>query len=104
MESKVNTVEEYISSLSCENAIVIERLRKMIRENLPDGFIEKIQYDMISYVVSREIYPHGYHCNPEDDLAFISLGAQKNHISLYHMGIYMIEDLKNWFVADTLSI
>lgn len=52
---------------------------------------------MISYAVPRSIYPDDYHCNPEDELVFISLGNQKSHIALYHSGMYTDEKLSNWF-------
>lgn len=100
MKVAYKTPEDYISNLEEDRKISFTKLRDVILENLPKGFEEKIQYDMISYVVPKSIYPKGYHVNLEDDLAFISIASQKNHIALYHMGIYMNEDLNNWFKSE----
>ncbi len=89
--------EAYIEQLPIDRQEVIVRLRKIIRENLPTGFEEMIAYDMISYVVPKSIYPPGYHCTPEQPLPFLSIASQKNHVALYHMGIYMDTELLKWF-------
>lgn len=44
-------------------------------------------------------YPDGYHCTPGESLPFLALASQKAHIALYHMGIYMDQELNDWFVA-----
>ncbi len=95
-----NTVEEYILSLPEERQLIVHRIREIILKNLPEGFKEVIQYNMISYVVPHMIYPAGYHCDPKLPLPFISLASQKNYISLYHMGIYADKELLDWF-TDT---
>jgi len=95
-----NTVEEYILSLPEERQLIVHKIRETILNNLPEGFKEVIQYNMISYVVPHMIYPAGYHCDPKLPLPFISLASQKNYISLYHMGIYADKELLDWF-TDT---
>lgn len=93
-------IDGYLNQLSDDRRDVINKLREIIKSKLPDEYEEKIQYDMISYVVPREKFPQGYHCNPEDDLCFISLGSQKNHIAIYHMGLYFFEDVHKWFLSE----
>jgi hypothetical protein len=51
-------------------------------------------------VVPFATYPSGYHCTPNTPLPFISLAAQKNYISLYHMYIYTDEKLYLWFTKE----
>jgi hypothetical protein len=68
-----------------------------VKQNLPQGFEETMQYGMISYVVPHSIYPKGYHCKPKDALPFISIGSQKNFIVLHHLGIYGDTALLSWF-------
>ena len=51
---------------------------------------------MIAWVVPKETYPPGYHCDSEKPLMLISLASQKNHIALYHMGIYAPGPLLAW--------
>lgn len=64
---------------------VIEAVRDVIVEHLPEGFEEAMQHGMISYVVPRTRYPGTYNGEP---LAVASLANQKNHMSLYLMGLY----------------
>ena len=44
--------------------------------------------------------PAGYHCTPGEPLPFLALASQKNHIALYHMGLYMDEGLATWFAKE----
>ncbi len=100
MQSKATSVEEYIVELPEERKVVIERLRKEVVSNLPDGFEEVMNYGMIGYVVPHALYPDGYHCSPELPLPFMSLASQKNHVGVYHMGIYADEELMSWFEGE----
>ncbi|CAM4448198.1 DUF1801 domain-containing protein [Paenibacillus typhae] len=96
MEYYASSPEEYIRQLPEERRIIIAKLRDVIRENLPEGFAETMGYG-IEYIVPHELYPPGYHVKPEQPLPFISIASQKNHIALYHMGIYMQPELLSWF-------
>ncbi len=90
----------YIDQLPEERKKPISELRRMILENLPDGFVETIAYGMIGYVVPHSIYPKGYHTDPNQPLPFIALASQKNHIAVYHMGIYSDKVLNDWFIKE----
>lgn len=100
MQSKALSVKAYLAEVSADKSTAVKQLHQTILQNLPDGFEACISYGMIGYVVPHKLYPKGYHCNPEQPLPFISLAAQKNAISLYHMGIYANPQLMNWFVAE----
>lgn len=100
MRYEANSVENYLSQLPDDRREAIEKLRKTIIENLPNGFEEIIAYGMIGYVVPHSIYPSGYHVNPNEPLHFISIASQKNNISLYHMGIYVFPDVLAWFQEE----
>lgn len=97
MQSKAETVAEYLTTLPDERAEIMAALRNEIKKNLPKGFEETMQYGMISYVVPHTLYPAGYHCNPKEALPFMSLASQKNHIAIYHMAVYQ-GALHDWFV------
>ena len=58
-----------------------------------------MQYGMITYVVPHSLYPAGYRVNPKDPLPFLSIGSQKQYLSLYHMGLYALPELLDWFRA-----
>ncbi|HRG18123.1 MAG TPA: DUF1801 domain-containing protein [Flavobacterium lutivivi] len=100
MQSKAITVDEYIKDLPEDRKEVIEKIRKVILNNLPKGFEETISYGMLGYVVPHSIYPKGYHCNTNLPLPFINIASQKNFIALYHMGIYAEPVLLDWFVSE----
>lgn len=97
MQSKAKTVEEYIEALPDDRAEIISALRREIRNTLPKGFEETMQYGMISYVVPHRLYPAGYHANSKDALPFMSIASQKNHIAVYHMAVYQ-GPLHEWFL------
>ncbi|MFJ7669145.1 DUF1801 domain-containing protein [Lysinibacillus sp. NPDC097195] len=76
------------------------QLADVIATNIPAGFEQTMNYDMISYVVPLSTYPNGYHVTPNTPLPFISLAAQKRHIAVYHMGIYADTALLSWFQEE----
>jgi hypothetical protein len=88
MQSSASTVSEYISSLSVPDRKVVREMRAFIRKQLPMGYVERMQYGMITYVVPLRIYPKGYGGNPEVPLPYLSLAAQKEYFALYLMSIY----------------
>ena len=97
MQSSETTPDAYVLSLPNDRKQAMNKLRDAINQNLPNGFVETMQYGMISYVVPHSIYPKGYHCKPTDALPFLSIASQKNFIAVYHMGIYGDPILLNWF-------
>ena len=97
MKSEAKTPKQYIDELPAERKEAIEKLRKVILKNLPNGFEETMGYGMLGYVVPHSLYPNGYHCDPKQPLPFIAMASQKNFIAVYHMGIYADPKLMDWF-------
>ncbi|MCG8698610.1 MAG: DUF1801 domain-containing protein [Bacteroidales bacterium] len=100
MQIKAASVDEYFENIPPERQEVMQKLREVIKENLPEGFAEEMSYGMPGYVIPHSIYPAGYHCKPEEPLPFISLASQKNFVALYHMGIYAVKSVMDWFVEE----
>lgn len=96
---EAETIEEYMAALPENRKEAVQRLHQVIVEQLPDGFEVGILGAMINYYVPLAVYPDGYHCTPGKPLPFLALASQKAHIALYHMGIYMDQELHDWFVA-----
>ena len=88
MQSKATTVQQYIASLPEDRRAAVEAVRKVILRNLDKDYDEAMTYGMIGYYVPHRVYPAGYHCDPRQGLPFVSLASQKNHMSLYLMGLY----------------
>lgn len=100
MQSKANSVQQYLTELPEDRKEAINKLRNVILECIPEGFQECMSYGMIGYVVPHNLYPSGYHCTPELPLPFASIASQKNFIAFYHMAIYANKELLDWFVAE----
>lgn len=100
MKYNATNINDYIEELPGDRKIIIEKLRLIIQGNLPIGFKEVFYYGMICYVVPLSVYPNGYHAKKGEPLLFLALASQKNHIALYHMGIYMNQDVYAWFTIE----
>ena len=100
MQSTAKTVNEYLNELPEERKAAFLKLRESILKSIPKGFEEEISYGMLGYVVPHSIYPNGYHCTPKLPLPFMNIASQKNFIALYHMGIYVIPELMEWFTTE----
>lgn len=88
MQSSAATPADYIAALPEDRQPVIKKLRQVLKKHLPKGFSETMGSGMLAYVVPHKLYPAGYHCDPKQPLPFINLASQKQHVALYHMGLY----------------
>jgi hypothetical protein len=93
-ETKTQTVEQYIASLDPERRQAISAVRKAVLANLPRGYMESIQFGMISYEIPLARYPKTYNGKP---LMYASLASQKNYMSLYLMNVYGDAATEEWF-------
>ena len=100
MDTEPISFKKFINKLPDDRKLAISEIRDTILRNLPEGFSEVINYNMIAYVVPHSLYPQGYHCNPDQPLPFISIASQKNFIALYHLGLYINKDLFKWFEME----
>jgi hypothetical protein len=97
MHSDATTVREYLDSLPDDRRTALTKVRAVIRKNLPRGIVESMNWGMISYEVPLRTYPDTYNGQP---LAYAALASQKNHMSVYLMGIYGDASLRERFEAD----
>lgn len=95
---------KYIESVDEPRREVYKKILNLIEESIPEGFELTMQNGMPSFVVPLSRFPQGYHCTPNTPLPFISLGVQKNHIGLYHMGIYSNPKLLQWFEEEYAKV
>lgn len=100
MTIKPETPDQYVEELPDDRKEVIQRLRTILKENLPVGYEEEISYGMIGYVVPYSIYPAGYAVKPKVPLPLINLASQKNHVALYHMAVYAVPGIAEWFQTE----
>jgi uncharacterized protein YdhG (YjbR/CyaY superfamily) len=100
MQIQAKSPDEYISKIPEDRRSSMQKMREIIKKNLPEGFEERISYGMIGYVVPHAIYPGGYHCDPKLPLPFMNIASQKNFIAVYHSGIYADPEMMDWFVKE----
>ena len=94
MQSKADTVKQYLIELPNDRKKAISIVRQTILENLPDGYNEVINWGMITYEVPLETYPNTYNGK---SLMYAALASQKNHMAVYLMGCYMVAEVRNEF-------
>lgn len=92
VQSKAETVEEYLAELPPERAAVVEELRDLVLANLPDGVEEAMNFGMISYEIPLSRYPDTYNGQP---LMYAALAAQKHHYALYLHSVYADEEVES---------
>lgn len=80
VSSKETTPAEYLASLSPERRRVMKAVRALVKEHLPDGYVESMTWGMLCYEVPLERHPETYNGKP---LMYLGLAAQKNHYALY---------------------
>lgn len=95
--SKAKTVSEYLAELPPERAKIIRAVRNAIVDNLPKGYVETMNWGMISYEIPLKTYPVTYNKKP---LSYAGIAAQKNNYSLYMMGLYWNKEQEKWFVNE----
>jgi hypothetical protein len=83
--SAAKTVDAYLASLPGDRRAVITTVRDVVRKNLPKGYVESMDFGMISYSVPLSRFPETYNEHP---LMYAALAAQKNYCSIYLMGVY----------------
>ena len=97
MRSEAATPEDYIANLPPARAEAVAIVRKVILDNLPEGYEETMNWGMISYEVPLERYPDTYNRQP---LGYAALASQKRHLAVYLSAIYMSEEAREKFEAD----
>jgi hypothetical protein len=83
--STARTPEEYLDSLPEDRRAAVAAVRRVVLENLPDGFEEGMQYGMIGYYIPLERFPDTYNGQP---LGLAALANQKQHMALYLNNVY----------------
>lgn len=104
MKIEAHSPDDYVVKVPDDRRAAFEKLREVIKSNLPRDFEETMSYGMIGYVVPHRVYPAGYHCSPELPLPFMSIANQKNFLAFYHMGMYAQPELLEWFVNQYNSL
>ncbi|KJK45043.1 hypothetical protein UK23_27565 [Lentzea aerocolonigenes] len=79
-KSDASTVEEYLAELPDERRAEVSAVRDVILANLPDGYVEQMDWGLITYAVPLEVSGPTYNKKP---LMYAALAAQKNYYAVY---------------------
>ena len=96
MRSEATTVTQYLAELPADRREAIEAVRGVILENLPGGYVEAMNWGMITYQIPLDMYADTYNGQP---LMFAALASQKNHMAVYLTGIYISDEAREQFEA-----
>lgn len=94
MRSDAHTVEEYLAELPDDRRATVRAVRDVVLANLPDGYVESMNWGMISFEIPLDRYPSTYNGKP---LGYAALASQKNYVSLYLMSVYGDPATEEWF-------
>jgi hypothetical protein len=96
VRSEAKTVKEYLQSLPEERRRAMRAVRDVILENLPKGYVEAMDWGMISYQVPLDVYPETHNKKP---LMYAALASQKGYMAVYLSAIYADEAARERFEA-----
>ena len=78
--SKAKTVDEYLAELPEERRAVMSAVRELVNRHLPAGYVETMNWGMVSWEIPLSRYPVTYNKQP---LSYVALAAQKQYYALY---------------------
>ncbi|MFN8620130.1 MAG: DUF1801 domain-containing protein [Chloroflexota bacterium] len=82
----VASVNAYLDALEPGPAEELAQVLGVVRAALPDGLREGIAHGMVGWQVPLERYPDTYNGEP---MLYAALAAQRRHLSLYLMPVYV---------------
>lgn len=85
MRSNAATVEDYLAEFPPDRRAALEAVRRVILDNLPEGYEETMNWGMIAYEAPSAIQPDT--CNGQP-LMLAALASQKSHMAVYLCGLY----------------
>lgn len=100
MKSEISTVQEYLDALLPKRGDMIKQLRSTILKNLPCGYVEVINWGMITYEVPLAIKSDTYNKKP---LMYAAIGNQKAHVGVYLCGLYCVDGLVEDFMDQYMT-
>lgn len=90
------TVSDYLRALAPEERKEIQKVRGVIRKNLPRGYKEGVNYGMICYTIPLSRFSETYN---NQALCYAALAAQKHYHSVYLMNVYGHPETRKWFTS-----
>lgn len=92
----VLTVKEWLASVPAERKDAIRAVRKVVNDNLPDGYVETVDWGVLAWVVPLTTLPDTYNGRP---LMLAGLGAHNKVMTIYLMTVYGDPAIRKEFTA-----
>jgi hypothetical protein len=92
MQSEATSIQKYLKELPENRQLAIATIRDLVLKNLPDGYVETMNWGMISYEIPLETYPDTYNGKP---LFYVAIASQKNNMAIYMHSVYVSEKQTN---------
>lgn len=92
MQSSAASVAEYLDDLPAERRAEIARVRDLVRANLPEGYVEAMNWGMIAWEVPMAVSGPTYNGKP---LMYVALASQKRHMALYLCGANCVPGVRD---------
>ena len=80
-----SSVASYLAQLPADRRAELERVREVVRQNLPSGYEEALAKGIIVYSVPLSRYPDTYN---GEAMWYVALACQKNYLTLHLMNAY----------------
>jgi len=96
MIRNASTVSQLLSRLSPDERADIQKVRAVMRKNLPKGYTEGVQWGMICYSIPLSRFSGTYNGQA---LCYAALAPHKSHHSLHLMSVYSHPATAKWFKA-----
>ena len=85
VSSAATSVAQYLDELEPDRRADVEQLLEVVRRSIQPGYEEAMAWGMICFQVPMSVSGPTYNNQP---LANVAIAAQKNHLSIYLLGIY----------------
>ncbi len=92
MQSDAETVAAYLAEVPEARRADMEAMLALVREALPEGYVEAMNWGMICWEVPMEVSGPTYNGRP---LMYVALASQKRHMALYLCGANCVPGLKD---------
>jgi hypothetical protein len=96
-KSAAQSPDQFVRSLPQDRRAAIETVRKVILDNLPQGYEESFIAGMLMYSVPLKRLPDTYNGHP---LCYAALASQKNYMSVYLMSAYGDKGTDQWLRTE----
>lgn len=84
-ERPAQTVKQWLAAVPADRKAAIDAVRRAVNKRLPKGYVETVDWGMLSWVVPLATFPDTHNGHP---LVLAALGAHTKVMTIYLMTVY----------------